>query len=627
MAEAGADGRLDSEVRTSRNDAAAPSPLRLLWVRRIAAGNGLGAHPALRVAVSADPAARCDLERLARMLAAVAPDIGQELALLTGLERTVPAPHGLAAVLTALIANGRDLASRVVPMPSPQQRHGWRIEVELGIEPAGDAAVAAGLALVGAACGEDPDLRELDARIRAACGSRTDRFARSQRNLAARALEDRGLAWRGSPEHPIGVVGEGCRRRRLRGTLSDRTPMPGADLAERKDDANRRLARAGLPVAPMRRVASAVEARAAAASLGYPVVVKPIDCSNGRGVSAGLVNPAAVTAAFDRASALSTEIMVEKHLPGRAYRLLVVAGRLVGALCNLPGFVTGDGASTIAELAAAASRAPPRGVPRALLPSITLNPDILAHLAAHGRGAATVAARGERVELHWHGHLSRGSMPVALDAPIHPDNARACCQAAQVVGLDVAGIDFIVPDIARSWRDVGGGICEINRTPGFRTHAITEGRLPVGLFAYLDHLLGADARVRVPIVVLPGAADIDDAANAAADRFAAAGLAVGLATTTRFEAAGLPLRDPGPGHPARIARLVDDPSVAAIVAVVDPVVVLARGFGHGRADLVVIAPGGPAAAAAAAVARALGATIVEPAALGPALDRLVDGTR
>jgi cyanophycin synthetase len=45
-----------------------------------------------------------------------------------------------------------------------------------------------------------------------------------------------------------------------------------------------------------------------------------------------------------------------------------------------------------------------------------------------------------------------------------------------VVGLDIAGIDFICPDISVPVRETGGGIVEVNAAPGFRMHTHpTEG--------------------------------------------------------------------------------------------------------------------------------------------------------
>lgn len=601
--------------------------LRLLAVGRLAAGNVLSRRPALVLGIDAAAGATCDGAGVGRVLAALATDLGEEFALARVTGAADPVAGAVAATLVALMANGRDLAAMAEPVPAAAGRTGWRLLVETGIDGAGPELARLAVDIVHHVLSGTPSVDRLGTRIGAALGTRQDRYARNQRTLLAAALDARGVPWRRTSDHPIGVIGEGRRRVRLRNSLSRRTMVPGAMVAERKDEANARLARLGLPVARQCTVADAAAACAAAERIGYPVVVKPVDCSNGRGVAAGLETAAAVAAAFEAARGHSASIVVEAHLPGRHCRFLVVGGRLVGLVDNPPGRLVGDGVRSIRELAENADRARTAAGPRPPLPELRLTPDILAHLARGGRGPATVPAVGEIVELHWHGHLSRGSEPGFVDpAVIHPDNRRAACQAAQAIGLDVAGLDMILPDLGRSWRETGGGICEINRAPGFRTHSLAEGRLTAALPAYLDHVLGAGRSPLVPIVAFLGGEGLDPVVEAAAGRLSARGLAVGLATGARLEAAGLPLRDPGPGDPDRVRLLVDDPAVDAVLVVVDPAVVLERGFGHGRADLAVV-PDGAAAEPAATIARLLGAATVDPDGLatGPVLDRLAAG--
>ena len=63
--------------------------------------------------------------------------------------------------------------------------------------------------------------------------------------------------------------------------------------------------------------------------------------------------------------------------------------------------------------------------------------------------------------------LSTGGTAIDLTDVVHPDNREMAVRAAQAIGLDVAGVDFITPDITRSYRDVGGAICEVNAAPAF----------------------------------------------------------------------------------------------------------------------------------------------------------------
>src|SRR3546814_3684243 len=67
-------------------------------------------------------------------------------------------------------------------------------------------------------------------------------------------------------------------------------------------------------------------------------------------------------------------------------------------------------------------------------------------------------------------NLSGGGTAIDRTDEIHPENALVAEQAAMTIGLDVAGIDFLSPDISRSVRETGGGIIEVNAAPGFRMH-------------------------------------------------------------------------------------------------------------------------------------------------------------
>src|SRR4029077_11112048 len=77
--------------------------------------------------------------------------------------------------------------------------------------------------------------------------------------------------------------------------------------------------------------------------------------------------------------------------------------------------------------------------------------------------------------------------------------------AARVVGLDVAGIDFIVPDIAIPVREQGGAIVEINAAPGFRMHTHpTAGEPQYVAQPVIDLLFPRGSDARIPIISMTG---------------------------------------------------------------------------------------------------------------------------
>ena len=89
---------------------------------------------------------------------------------------------------------------------------------------------------------------------------------------------------------------------------------------------------------------------------------------------------------------------------------------------------------------------------------------------AQGFGLDDVPPEGTRVKLALTGNMSTGGTSIDRTIEAHPDNVEIAETAARIVGLDVAGIDFICPDIATPVRETGGGIVEVNAAPGFRMH-------------------------------------------------------------------------------------------------------------------------------------------------------------
>ena len=82
-----------------------------------------------------------------------------------------------------------------------------------------------------------------------------------------------------------------------------------------------------------------------------------------------------------------------------------------------------------------------------------------------------VPRRGEMVKLALTGNMSTGGISIDRTFEAHPDNVDIAEEAARVVGLDIAGIDFLCPDITQPVRETGGAICEVNAAPGFRMHS------------------------------------------------------------------------------------------------------------------------------------------------------------
>src|SRR6185295_15350304 len=145
---------------------------------------------------------------------------------------------------------------------------------------------------------------------------------------------------------------------------------------------------------------------------------------------------------------------------------------------------------------------------------------------------ATVLEAGRVMFLRGTGNLSTGGTAIDLTDVVHPDNRDMAIRAANAIGLDVCGVDFITTDMAQSYREVGGGICEVNAAPGFRMHvAPTEGKPRDVAGPVMDMLFPKGALARIPIAAVTGTNGKTTTARMLAHIQKMAGHTVGLCTT------------------------------------------------------------------------------------------------
>lgn len=308
---------------------------------------------------------------------------------------------------------------------------------------------------------------------------------------------------RDSPAGRDLLLGHGHRTQRGRSARTGQTSFTAVALARDKHRCALLLQSMGLPAPGGRLVASAEEAVAAARLFGYPLVLKPNDLDQGRGVEVGLKDEAAVRAAYGRVSSHSRAVLLESFIEGEDHRILVIGGRALAVVRRLPARVVGDGQSTIRQLVAEANRGSKRamGFQRFSLP-VLLDDKAIAVLAEQQLDAASVPAAGMTCFLRRNSNVSEGGTAEDLTEETHPDNLALAERAARIVGLDVCGVDFLTTDIGRSWRENGGAICEVNDNPGFGLHHMGRpAKADIGA-AYLS-LLFADSRAAsIPIVAI-----------------------------------------------------------------------------------------------------------------------------
>ncbi len=321
-----------------------------------------------------------------------------------------------------------------------------------------------------------------------------------------RAAEERNIPWVRLNEQSLIQLGHGKYQQRIQATITGRTPYISVELASDKEETNKILGSLGLPIPKQMLVQHQDRAIQAAHRIGFPVVTKPYNGNHGRGISIRLTTDEEVAIGFDAAKEHSRSVIVESFLEGDDHRLLVVNGELVAATKRTPGQVIGDGKQTVAQLVAQVNSDPRRGVGHEkVLTRIEIDAQANMMLARLEMNADSIPDLGQIVPLRSTANLSTGGTATDVTDIIHPDNRDMAIRAIRAIGLDVGGVDFLSKNIAESYREIGGGICEVNAAPGFRMHvAPSEGTPRDAAGPVIDMLFPTGTPSRVPIAAITG---------------------------------------------------------------------------------------------------------------------------
>jgi cyanophycin synthetase len=168
---------------------------------------------------------------------------------------------------------------------------------------------------------------------------------------STKAIAD-AAAERGIPVRKMGndnrlQLGVGRNSRVIEASLSDGPSCINVDMAGDKHLTKQILSGRGIPVPTGEAVYTLGTALLFAQQVGYPIVIKPCDANQGKGVTVNIKDETAAVEAFYLASEYSNAVIVERYIKGKDYRLLVVGGRVIAASERKPPYVTGDGEHTI----------------------------------------------------------------------------------------------------------------------------------------------------------------------------------------------------------------------------------------------------------------------------------------
>jgi cyanophycin synthetase len=402
----------------------------------------------------------------------------------------------------------------------------------------------------------------------------------------------RDIPWLRLNQHSLVQLGQGVHQQRIRATMTSNTSALAVDIAGDKELTSRLLSAAGLPVPRSESVRTVDQAVRVAARIGYPVVCKPLDGNHGRGVVLDIADEDELRQAFPVAEDQSRRgwVVVETMVTGKDYRVLVIGGRMVALAERVPAHVMGDGVHSVRELVDETNMDPRRGFGHEkVLTRIKVDDAAVALVAEQGLGMDDVPPDGAMVKLTLTGNMSTGGISIDRTLEAHPDNVEIAEEAARVVGLDVAGIDFISPDIAEPVRESGGAICEVNAAPGFRMHTHpTVGDSQFVAKPVVDSLFPPGTPSRIPIVAVTGTNGKTTTSRMIAHVFKGMGRKVGMTSTDGIVIdERLVIRSDASG-PKSARMVLQNPRVDFAVFEVARGGILREGLGYQRNDVAVV---------------------------------------
>ncbi len=232
-------------------------------------------------------------------------------------------------------------------------------------------------------------------------------------------------------------------------TRGDKVPTEAVEQGMDKQKTKEILTKAQIPVPQGRRFnGEYTESDIVnyATSLGFPVVIKPKDGSFGRGVTSGIKNIEELKAALTylQNELRENDIILEKHIEGKDYRIYVVGDKVVGAILRVAPNILGDGINTI-ETLIKQKNANRNLNPRLVSCPIRVDNETLEYLNQFDYNLKTIPVEGQIVYTNNKANISLGGDPIDVLNQLSEKIKETAINALHAVsGLEHGAVDVMI---------------------------------------------------------------------------------------------------------------------------------------------------------------------------------------
>ena len=385
-------------------------------------------------------------------------------------------------------------------------------------------------------------------------------------------------------------LGYGCNQKRISATITSDTSHNAVEIACNKEICRDLLKSMSVPVADGAAIGSLDELKHLIDSMGFPLVIKPVNGNQGRGVTTNIMTIEQAEEAFRFASTVSERIIVERYIPGFDYRLLMVDGKLAAAAKRTPAHVVGDGKSTVQQLIDQVNSDPKRGDGHEnVLTKIHAGPAAVFILSRKNYTLETVLKMNEMLYLDYAANISKGGTAEDVTDQVHPDVVKVAERVSKITGLDICGIDIMAQTLKRPLAETGGVVLEVNAAPGFRMHLAPSKGVPRNVASpVLDMLFPEGKSCRIPIIAVTGTNGKTTTTRLISHIMREEGRRVGYTTTDGIYVNDQVLMKGDCGGPKSAQLILKDPTVDTAVLECARGGILRAGLGFDKCDVAVV---------------------------------------
>lgn len=198
--------------------------------------------------------------------------------------------------------------------------------------------------------------------------------------------------------------------------------------------------------------------------LNFPLVVKPVNGTYGNGVTVGIETIRETVNRIHKLLNAGNPVMIEEMVEGNVFRILVFANTVVDIYKKEPGYVIGNGISTLRKLIANDV------FEKEIVNGFPVKDVEWDYVSKQGYTIDDVIPLNIKIILTHAANVNNGAVvsPVNLE-DVHPDNMKLFKKINKVCGLNLNGIDYITPSLSIPYHKYGS-VIENNARPGVKGH-------------------------------------------------------------------------------------------------------------------------------------------------------------